>query len=153
MHSVNNFDTPRIQSLLKPLPQTCINDERKTLHSPERQTESHESTLQSNLDEANIGQLSPTEKETLMEVLKEYADIVAANSKDVAACRGPPMRFELKDPNSARYVALMRHYTPEQRKMIQAEFENLHNARAIVPLTSQCASCCHYVRKKTEPSG
>ena len=31
VYIVNNFDTPQIQSLLKPLPQTCTNDERKTL--------------------------------------------------------------------------------------------------------------------------
>ena len=68
----------------------------------------------------------------------------------MAACRGPPVRLELKDPNSAQYVAPMRHYTPEQRKMIQAEIENLHEAGAIVPSTSQYASCCHTVRKKDE---
>ena len=83
-----------------------------------------------------------------MEVLKEYADIFAANPKAVAACRRPPMRFELKDLNSATYVAPMRHYTPEQRKIIQAEIEKLHKAGAIVPSTSHEASCCHTVRKK-----
>ena len=83
-----------------------------------------------------------------MEVLKEYADVYAANPKAVAACRGPPMRLELKDPNSAPYVASMRHCTPEQRKMIQAEIETLHKAGTIVPSTSQYASCCHTVTKK-----
>ena len=48
-----------------------------------------------------------------MEVLKEYADVFAANPKAVAACRGPPMRLELKDPNDAPYVAPIRYYTPE----------------------------------------
>ena len=71
-----------------------------------------------------------------MEVQEEYGDVFVANSKAVAACRGPPMRLELKDSNSAPYVAPMRHYTPEQRKMIQAEIENLHKAGAIVPSTS-----------------
>ncbi|CAN0328520.1 unnamed protein product, partial [Ascophyllum nodosum] len=103
---------------------------------------------QSNLDEANIGQLSPTEKKALMEVLKEYADVFAANPKAVAACRGPSMRLELKNLNSAPYVSPMRHYTPEQRKVIQAEIEKLHKAGVIVPSTSQYASCCHTVRKK-----
>ena len=114
MYSVNNFDIPRIQSLLKPLPQTCTNDEKKILHDPEKQAESHELTQQSNLNEANIGQLSPAEKEAPIEVLKEYADVVVANLKAVAACREPPMRLELKDPNSTPYVSPMRHYTPEQ---------------------------------------
>ena len=147
VYSVNNFDTPPIQSLLKPkpLPQTCTDDERKTAHGPERQAKSHEPTQQCNLDEANIGQLSPTEKEALMGVLKEYEDVFVANPKAVAACRGPPLRLELKDPNSAPYVAPMRHYTPEQRKMIQAEIKKLHKAGAIVPSTSQYASCCHTV--------
>ena len=72
VYSVNNFDTQRIQSLLKPksLPQTCTDDERKTIHGPERPVKSHEPTQQSNLNEAHIGQLSPAEKEALMEVLK-----------------------------------------------------------------------------------
>ena len=150
LYSVNNFDTPRIQSLLKPepLPQTCTDDESKTIHGPERPAESREPTQQSNLDEANIGQLSPTEKEALMEVLNEYADVFAANPKAVVACRGPPMRLELKDPNSAPYVAPIRHYTPEQWKMIQAEIEKLHKAGVIVPSTSQYVSCCHTARKK-----
>ena len=103
VYSVNNFDTPRTQSLLKPkpLPKTCTVDERNTIHGPERPAESHEPTQQRNLDEENIGQLSPTENEALMEVLKEYPDVFAANPKAVAACSGPPMRLELKDPNSA----------------------------------------------------
>ena len=83
-----------------------------------------------------------------MEVLEEYADVFAANPKAVAACRGPPMRLEPKNPNSAPYVAPMRQYTPEQRKMIQAEIEKLHIAGAIAPSTSQYASCSHTVRKK-----
>ena len=83
-----------------------------------------------------------------MAVLKEYADVFAVNPKAVAVCRGPPMSLELKDRNSAPYVAPMRHYTPEQRKMIQAEIERLHKAGAIVPSTSQYALCCHTVRKK-----
>ena len=58
------------------------------------------------------------------------------------------MILELKDPNSAPYVAPMRLYTPEQRKMIQAEIETLHKAGAIVPLRSQYASCRHTVRKE-----
>ena len=58
------------------------------------------------------------------------------------------MRLELKDPSNAPDVAPIRHFTPEQRKMIQAEIEKLHKARAIVPSTSQYASCCHTARRK-----
>ena len=70
VYSVNNFDTPRIQSILKPLPQSYAGDERTTLNVSERQAESRELAQQNTLDEANIGQLSPPEKEALMEVLK-----------------------------------------------------------------------------------
>ena len=146
--TVNNFDTPRIQSLLKFAPQTCTEDEGRTTHVSGRQADSRKLARQSNLDEANIGQLSPTEEEELMEVLKEYADVFAANPKAVAACRGPPMRLELKDPNSAPYVASMRHYAPEQQRVVHAEIEKLHKAESIVPSTSRYASCCHTVRKK-----
>ena len=43
VYSVNNFDIPRIQSLLKPPPQTCTGDESNIPNAPERQTESRES--------------------------------------------------------------------------------------------------------------
>ena len=48
---------------VKPLTQFYAGDERTTLNIPERQVSSRESTQQDNLDEANIGQLSPSEKE------------------------------------------------------------------------------------------
>ena len=150
MYTVNNFDTPRIQSLLKPVPQTCTRNESYIQNVPERQAESLESAQQNNLDEANIGELSATEKEAPKEVLREYADVFAVNPKAVAACRGLTMKLELKDPKSAPYVAPIHHYTPEQRAMIQAEIEKLHKAGAIVPSTSQNASCCHTARKKDE---
>ena len=111
---MNNFDTPRIQILLKPLPQPYAGDEKITKNVPERQAKSRESVQRNNVDEANIGQLSPPEKE---------ADVFAANPKAVAACRGSPMRLDLKDLNSAPYVAPIRHYTPEKRKLILAEIE------------------------------
>ena len=114
---------------------------------PERQANSHDSTQQDGLNEANIGQFSPSEKEALIEVIKYYSDVFTANPKAVAACKGPPMRFELKDPDSAPYVAPTGHYNPEQRKMVQAEIEKLHKAGAVVPSTSQYASCCHTVQK------
>ena len=133
MYSVNNLDIPQIQSLLKPLLGSYGGDERITLNVQERQVDSRETAKQNNLDEASISQLSPSEKKTLMEVLKEYADVFAVNPKAVVTCRGPPMKLELKDPNSVSYVALIRHYTPEQRKIIQAEIEKLHKAGATVP--------------------
>ena len=118
MYSVNNFETPRIQSLLKPLPQSYAEDERITLNVPERQAESRESAQQNNLDEANIGQLSPPEKGALMEVLKEYVDVFVANPKAVDACRETLMRLELKDSNSAPYVALIRHCQERQARRV-----------------------------------
>ena len=58
-----------------------------------------------------------------MVVFKHYTEVFAANPKSVSACRGPSMKLELKGPNSALYVAPIRHYTPEQRKMVQIEIE------------------------------
>ena len=83
-----------------------------------------------------------------MEVLKAYADIFATNHKAVAACRETPMRLELKNPNSAPYVAPIRRYTPEQRKVIQTELEKLHKVRAVVFSARQYASCYPTARKK-----
>ena len=53
----------------------------------------------------------------------------------MVAYRGPPMRLELKGLNRVPYVAPIRHYTLEQRKMIQAEIEKLHKVGAVVPST------------------
>ena len=82
VYRVNNFDIPRIQSV----------------DVPETQAGSHESVQQNSLDEANTGQLLPSEKQALVEVLKEYHDVFAANPEAVAASRGPPMRLKLKGP-------------------------------------------------------
>ena len=57
------------------------------------------------LREANFEQLSPSEKDTLMGILNEYIDVFAVNPKSVPACKGVPMRLELKDPNVKTYVA------------------------------------------------
>ena len=102
VYSLDSFDLPRIQSLLKPLSQSYARDDRTTLNVPERQASSHESTRQDPLDEAIIGQLSPYKKETLMEVVNEYADVFAANPKAVTPCREPPMRLELSTPTERR---------------------------------------------------
>ena len=148
VYSVNNFDIPWIQSLFKPLPQSCAGNKRITLNVPERQADSRESAEQDNLDETNLGELSPSEKEALMEILKEYSDVVTVNPKAVAACRGPSVRLELKNHSSAPCVAHKRHYTYEQRNMVQAEIEKLHKSRAVVPSTNQYAFCCYTARKK-----
>ena len=34
------------------------------------------------------------------------------------------MKLDFNDPNSAPYVASIRHFTPKQRKMIQAEIRS-----------------------------
>ena len=83
-----------------------------------------------------------------MKLQEEYKDTFAINPKNVDACEGPPMILELKDPNSTSYVAPARHYTLEQRKIIQSEIQKLEAAQAIEPSTSEYASACHTVRKK-----
>ena len=100
------------------------------------------------MDEFNICQLSPSVKEALMKVLKYYTDVFAANHKAIAACRGPPIKLEPKDPNTAPYVDPTRHYTPEQRNTILTEVEKLHKTGAIVPSTSKHTSCSHTVRNQ-----
>ena len=67
--SVNNFDIPRIQSLLKPFPQPYARGEKIALTIPEQQADSRE-PVQDSPDEASLSQPSPSEKEALMEVLK-----------------------------------------------------------------------------------
>ena len=102
VYSVNNFDIPQIHSLLKPLAQSCAGDKRSTLSVLERHADSHESTQQDNLDEVNVGQLSPLERKGLMEGLKYYADVFSANPKAVVAFRGPPMSLGVRTPTAPR---------------------------------------------------
>ena len=83
------------------------------------------------LGEANFGQLSPSEKDTLMGILNEYIDVFAVNLKSVPACKGEPMRLETKDPNVKPYVAPILHYSPEHREMIQTEVVKLLKNRSI----------------------
>ena len=133
VYSVNNFDIPSTQYLiLKPLSQPCSGNKRSVMRVLEREFSSTESLQQDNLYEANTGELSLSKKEALMEVRKDYPDVFAANPKTVSFCRWSPMKLELKNPNSAPYVAHRRHYTREKRKMIQTEVEKLHKAEAIV---------------------
>ena len=65
------------------------------------------------LEEANFGQLSPSEKDSLMGILNDYIDVFTVNPKSVPACKRVPMRLELNDPNVKPYVAPIRHYSPE----------------------------------------
>lgn len=94
--SVNNFDMPRIRSLLV----SSIS------------YEDNESTINRNRDldgrleptEANIGQLIPDEKNRLMEILEKYKDTLRSTPKVVDTCYGPPMILQNKDPNDKPYV-------------------------------------------------
>ena len=61
------------------------------------------------LGEANFGQLSPSEKDTLMGILNDYINVFAVNPRSVPACKGVPMGLELNDPNVKPYVAPIRH--------------------------------------------
>lgn len=77
------------------------------------------------LREANVGQLNPKEKHGRIGILKEYIDVFAVTRESVRAFEGVPMRLELKDTNVESYVASIRHYSPEQRELIQAEAAKL----------------------------
>ena len=100
------------------------------------------------LGEANFGQLSPSEKDTLMGILNKYIDVFAVNPKSVPACKGVPMRLELKDPIVKPYVVPIRHYSPEQLEMIQTEVAKLLKNGSIRESTSEWAANCSTVRKK-----
>ena len=102
------------------------------------------------LRKANFGQLSPSKKDTLMGILNEYIDVLAVNPKSVPACKGVPMRLELKDPNVKPYVAPIRHCSPEQREMIQTEVVKLLKNGSIRESTSEWAANCSTVRKEDE---
>ena len=85
----------------------------QTLNKP---LEGEPETQSVNLEESNVGVLTPSQKSRLMALLEEYSDIFAVNPKAVEASGGPPMIFELKDPNSKPYIMPRRNYTPSKGK-------------------------------------
>ena len=138
VYTVNNYDRERMKSLMNPVseePTSLQQDEgveKKDKGRPPDQcnkggeiVEIPGEAPEVDLGEANFGQLSPSEKDTLMGILNEYIDVFAVNPKSVPACKGVPMRLELKDPNVKPYMAPIRHYSPEQRGMIQTEVVKL----------------------------
>ena len=100
------------------------------------------------LGEANFGQLNASEKDTLIGILNEYIDVFTVNLRSVPACKEMPMRLELKDPNVKPYVAPIRHYSPEQREMIQTEVVKLLENGSIRESTSEWAANCSTLREK-----
>lgn len=116
-YTVNNYDTPRIRSLLmtrKTEPQMSPDCDLSDTHEREPETPAV------NLRDANIGQLTPAQEDRLMTLLDQYRDILSVNSEAVEAYGGPPMILELKDPKSKPHVTnsypeSYMLYTPEQR--------------------------------------
>ena len=108
-YSVNNYDLPRIRSLISSQVRETIVSSDQTLNEP---LEGEQESQSVNLEEANVGQLTPSQKRRLMALLEEYRYIFAA----VEACGGPLMMLEVKDPNSKPYVTPTRNYTPSKGK-------------------------------------
>ena len=161
VYAVNNYDRERIKSLMNPVseePTSPKQDEavkkKDKGRSPEQRNKGGEIAEipsvapKEDLGEANVGQLSPSEKHTLMGILSEYIDVFAVNPKSVPACKGVPMRLELKDPNVKPYMAPIRHYSPEQLEMVQTEAAKLLKNGSIQESTSEWAANCATVRKK-----
>ena len=118
VYAVNNYDRERMMSLMDPVPEGTedpkpdkMDEERDEGRPPERRDRKDTTAdiprdaPKVDLSEANFEQLSLREKDTLMEILREYIDVFAVNPKSVPACKGAPMRLELKDPDVVPYVA------------------------------------------------
>ena len=161
VYAVNNYDRERMKSLMNTVSeeqtspkQDEVIKEKDKGRPPEQRDKGGEiadipsEAPKVDLGEVNFGQLSPSEKDTLMGILNEYIDVFTVNPKSVPAYRGVPMRLELKDPNVKPYVAPIRHYSPEQREMIQTEVAKLLKNGSIRESTSEWAANCSTVRKK-----
>ena len=139
VYAVSNYDRERMKSLMNPVSeeptspkQDEVIKEKDKGRPPEQRDKGGEiadipsEAPKVDLGEANFGQLSPSENDTVMGILNEYIDVFAVNAKSVPACKGGvPMRLELKYSNVKPYVAPIRHYSPEQREMIQTEVAKL----------------------------
>ena len=100
VYNVNNVDEPQIQFLFEPLPQSCTRDQRSKMNVSKGEVDpTTKSPQQDNLDEATIAQLSPSEKDLLVKVLKNYTEVFAANLKAAVSCRGAPIKLEHNDLN------------------------------------------------------
>ena len=161
VYAVNNNDRERIKSVINPVSeeptspkQDEVIKEKDKWRPPEQRDKGGEiadipsEATQVDLGEANFGQLSPSEKDTLMGILNEYIDVFAVNPKSVPACKGVAMRLELKDLNLKPYVALIRYYSQEQREMIQTEVAKHLKNGSIRESTSEWAANCSTARKK-----
>ena len=82
--SMNNFDLPRLQSLLES--QGSSKDSPPKTDEKDQASVAEQPVQSVNLAEANIRQLSPKQKEALMKLLEEYKGIFATNPKNVDAC-------------------------------------------------------------------
>ena len=161
VYAVNNYHRKRMKSLMNPVseePTSPKQDEGIKIKDkgrpPEQRNEWGEiaeipsEAPKVDLGEAKFGQLSPSEKDTLMGILNKYIDVFAVNPKSIPACKGVPMRLDLKYPNVKPYVAPIRHYSPEQREMIQTEVVKLLKTGSIRESTFEWAANCSTVRKK-----
>lgn len=50
-----------------------------------------------------------------------HIDVFTVNPTSMRACKGVPIRLELKGPRVTPYVAAARHNSPEERQVIMAE--------------------------------
>ena len=114
VNAVNNFDLERMKPLMNPVseePTSPKQDEgikRKDKGRPPEQcnkggeiAEIPSDAPKVDLGEAKFGQLSPSEKDTLMDILKEYIDVFAVNPTSVPARKGVPSDWSLKIPTSS----------------------------------------------------
>ena len=109
VYAVNNYDRERMKSLMNPVSeeptspkQDEVIKEKDKGRPPEQRDKGGEipdipsEAPKVDLGRASFGQLSPSEKDTLVGILNEYIDVFAVNPESVPACKGVLMRLELK---------------------------------------------------------
>ena len=101
------------------------------------------------LADANIDQLSVTQKNQLMSALKpqNVAGLFPEDTKRVRACTVRVLRIPLIDEDCAPIAAKQQRFSPEQADAIQREVKKLAEAGIIRKSTFAWAARCVTVRK------
>ena len=155
--AVNASDKGRLRALVEPtaeanqeVPAGNFGGRGGTLGSGADESREEERSQNVDLKDANMGQLSETEKRRLLGMLGGFvkAGLFPVDSKKVPPCKDMKLRIPLTDEKCKPFAARQRRYSPEERAMMQAETAKLESRGVISPSFSEWAAQCVCVWKK-----
>ncbi|CAB1110204.1 unnamed protein product [Ectocarpus sp. CCAP 1310/34] len=153
MIALNVRDRGRFDSLFDDTPSTVDPPLPDPVVVPTRDTSDETSAASPptvRAADANMGQLGALQKQELVEVLATFVEegLFPIDPKRVAACGGSELELPLIDEFCTPHAAKQRRFSPEERRMIRAEIQQLLDRGIIRPSMSPWAAQCLCVKKK-----